>query len=434
MAISILTDRAVKAVKPTGKEFVLSDGGGLYLIVKPGGAKSWSFRFTCPVTRKVSKMGLGGYPAVSLALARELAQTQREHVAKGLDPRRARDREREQRLIEDVNIFGVLADSWFQWKLKRKVWTAEDSRARVRGLLDKHILPWLKDRPLVEITRREVAVLLERVVAQGLKDTPHRVRWVIEQVFNYAVEFAEFPDEKNFMRGRNVGALKRHKTKHHAAIFDPTRIGQLMRDIQTVRGSLITRTAVGVLPYLWQRPGMIRKMEWQELDLDSGLWTVPAPKMKMRDEHVVPLPFQAIALLRDLQPLTGSCGRGPVFPNSSRKKEKASPFMSENTMNKTLQRMGYDTKQDITGHGFRAMARTILPEELGIPEAWAERHLAHKTQQKNGAAYDRAKYLNSRRQMVQLWANWLDYLRDGGDPAAAAPMVQNTVSLVRKVA
>lgn len=425
-----LTDRIIRNIKPEGKEREVNDGGGLYIVIKPSGSKNWIFRYSCLVVKKKRrKIGLGGYPSVSLAKAREAAKVQRELVAQGIDPHREREREQQRLLLEGTNTFGLLAEAWFEWKLKRGDWTAEDSRTRVRGLLDNHILPWLRDKPLADITRREVAVLLQRVADQGLKDTPHRCRWVIEQVFNYAVEFGEFPDEKNFMRGRDVGALKRHKTQHHATILDPERIGQLVRDIRTVRGTLLTRTALALLPYVWQRPGMVRKMEWRELEFDAALWKIPSEKMKMDEEHVVPLPRQAVELLRDLQPLTGQDGRGPVFPNLSRQERKASPFMSENTMNKALQRAGYDTQKDVTGHGFRAMARTILPEELGIPKEWAERHLSHVTKEENGAAYDRAKYLKRRAEMVQLWADWLDYLADGGDPVAAPQLPENVVPL-----
>lgn len=428
--IQKLTARQCAAAVSTGKEYVLGDGGGLYLIIKPNGNKSWSFRYTHPVSGKVAKVGLGGYPGTGLPLAREKAEKQRDMVSRGLDPQKEREKEKEALAVDAGNTFGLLAEAWFAWKLKKKKWNA-DSESRIRGLLDNDILPWLGGKPISELTRRDVSLVLNRVADAGKKDSPRRARSVIMWVFEYAIEFHEFPEHNNFMRGKNVGGLESHKVTHHATILERERIGKLMKDIKGVSGTLMTRTALRLLPYLWQRPINVRQMEWDELDLDRALWFIPADKMKMGEEHVVPLPIQAVELLRDIQPLTGRDGKGPVFPNVSRAERKATPYMSDATMNKALRRLGYDTKKDITGHGFRSMARTLLPEELGMPSEWAERHLSHKTREQNGTAYDRAKYLSQRCEMVQAWADWLDKLADGVDPE---PVPSGNVVKMRRAA
>lgn len=433
MAIEKLTDRQCRTAKAAGKEYSLGDGGGLYLIIKSNGTRSWSFRYTHPISSKAAKIGLGGYPATSLQLAREKAQAQRDLISRGLDPQKEREKEKEARVVDAGNTFGVLAEAWFGWKLKKKRWN-EDSQGRIRGLLDKDILPWLSEKPISEMTRSDVALTINRVVDAQKKDTPLRVRSVISAIFEYAIEFHNFPEYRNFMRGKNVGGLVGYKAVSHPTMLDKKKIGKLINDIRGVSGTLMTRTALRILPYVWQRPGNIRQMEWEELDLNSALWSIPASKMKMGEEHDVPLPKQVVEALRDLQPLTGSSGRGPVFPNVSRKKEKASPYMSENTINKALQRLGYDTQKDITGHGFRSMARTILPQDLGIPSEWAERHLAHVTKEENGEAYDRAKYVEKRREMIQIWADWLDHLADESAPAPAPLDLGSNVVPLRRVA
>jgi integrase len=421
-----LNDAKISGAKARGKEFGLSDGEGLYLLVQPSGTRSWSFRYTDPQTKKPRKMGLGGYPQVSLVLARDKAQVHRSFLAQGLDPKFEQEKARQRAILEKGNTFAILAEAWLKREERIKKCGDGKTKQTIQAWLDNHILPYIGQTPILDLKRSDIARLLERVVEQQLKDTPQRCRSVIARVFDYAIEFADFPEEKNFMRGRNVGGLVSQTVKHHASLLDKEKIGQLMRDIKAYKGYQLTRVALRIFPYVWQRPGMIRKMHWEHLDLDDSMWRVPAASMKMRRDHEVPLPRQAVALLRDLQPLTGASGRGPVFPNMTRAKEKKSPYMSDATVNKALRSMGYDTQEDITGHGFRSMARTILPQELGIPAEWAERHLAHSIKDPNGEAYDRAKYVEQRRQMIQMWADWLDGLADGKQPTPA-PMSESVI-------
>lgn len=428
-----LSDTAVRTMKPRDKEYAVNDGNGLYLIIRPSGTRSWSFRYTCRDTGKGRKLGLGGYPATSLALAREKARAQQELIAQGIDPRDERQRQREKRLLERLSTFGKVASTWYERECKLKKW-GKQHQQRVTGMLDNHILPWIGKKPLSEITRPEIARLLDRVVQQGLTDTPKRVRSIIASVFDYAIEFAGFPESENFMRGRNVGGLISHKSTPHAAITEPEKLAKLLRDIRQYRGNLLTRTALQLMPYLFQRPGQIRMMRWEHIDFDNDMWICPAEMMKMRADHKVPLPWQAVELLRDLEPLTGSTGMGPVFPNMSRAKDKKSEYMSNSTINKALRSMGYCTKTDITGHGFRATAQTLTQEELSIPKEWSERHLAHVVKDQNGESYDRAKFVKRRGEMIQLWADYLDYLADDSNPAPTPLLPDNVVSISRRVA
>src|SRR5690606_34077118 len=365
-----------------GKEYALNDGDGLYLVVRAGGSKSWMFRYKCRDTGRERRLGMGGYPAVSLAAAREKARAKQEMLASGVDPRDERQRQREQRLTDKLNTFGKLAAAWYKRDCKLKKWGAGHQQ-RVTGMLNNHILPYIGKKPLNQITRAEIARLLDRVVQQGLLDTPRRVRSVIECVFDYAVEFAGFPESENFMRGRNVGGLISHKSTPHPAITEPEALGKLMRDIRGYRGNHITRTALQLMPYVFQRPGQIRMMRWEHLDLDNAMWTCSAEIMKTGKEHKGQLQWQAVERLRDLEPLTGASGAGPVYPQMSRAKKRKNDYMSDSTINKALRSLGYCTKKDITGHGFRATAQTLTQEELGIPKEWSERHLAHAIKDHN---------------------------------------------------
>ena len=393
-----LTYQAIKKAKPADKPFKLFDEKGLFVIVTPAGGKWWRLKYR--IAGKEKLLALGTYPDVGLARAREKRDEARKLLADGIDPGELRKATKTQQAERAANSFEAVAREWFAKHLADK---AENHREKVIRRLEKDVFPWLGGRPIAEITAPELLATIRRIEARGAVDTSHRVMQSCGQIFRYAVATGRAErDPTSDLRG----ALQPVKTEHLPALVEPKAVGELLRAIDGFRGSFQVQCALRLAPMLFVRPGELRKAKWADFDLDRAEWRYLATKTKT--EHIVPLASQAVAILRELQPLSGH--REHVFPG----REPAKP-MSDAAINAALRRMGYDTKTEITGHGFRAMARTLLHEELGFAPEAIEHQLAHKVPDTLGAAYNRTKFLKQRTAMMQAWADYLDKLKAGAD-------------------
>ena len=391
-------------------------GGGMYLLVKAAG-KYWRMDYRFADKRKT--LALGVYPAVSLAKARTKRDKARELLADGTDPGLSKKVEKQASLAANANTFEIVAREYVDTKADD--WTPLYARNWLQGL-SKDIFPSLGALPISSITAPMLLEPLRKVEARGRNETAHKLRQTAGQVFRYGISTGRC--ERNPAADLR-DALKSVVVKNMAAILDPVKAGELMRSIDGYSGQLTTRVALALSALLFQRPANMRKMQWAWIDLDSALVTIPSMDMKGRRQqkingrpHLVPLAPQAVALLNELKPLTGH-GKF-VFP-SLRTGERC---MSENTVNGALRRMGY-SKDEMTGHGFRAMARTMMNERMrGIAVGVTEAQLAHGKSGPLGTAYDRAEFVDQRRDMMIEWADYLDKLRTGADviqlrPAAA---------------
>jgi len=426
MAVEILTPTQVDRAQPKTKEYTLNDGGGLLLVVKPTGSRAWVFRYGAAGRKK---SGLGVYPAVSLKKARSAARAMRELLDHGIDPiedkRKARAAEAEQ---EAVPTFKELGDAYIDEAKKDYQWS-EGHEVRQRALLVNHAYPYLGKKKIVDITEPQVAQVVRRVWSNGARETAGRVRGIIREVYAYACGQGHLDSSLNFMRfSDNVGRIKKPKTQHYPALFEPARVGQLMRDLAGYQGrGPLVGSMLRLLPYLGQRTGQVRRMDWEQIDIDAATWTCPPQIMKASTAvkndprtkaHVVPLPRQAVEILKQLQPLTGP--EGLVFPSM---RKKGQP-LSDNTINAALRSLGYDTTTELTGHGFRSMMQTLTQEELGYVKAVSDRHLAHKPREGGlSDSYDRATLLPQRKAMVQDYADLLDRWADEEGPGAPHPKI-----------
>lgn len=392
-----LTDTALRNAKPGPKARRIYDSGGLYVEVAPAGGK-W-FRFKYHFGGKERRLSLGVYPDVSLAQARERRDEARRLLAEGMDPSTTRKAAKAEQQAQ-AETFELVARQWHE-KFTPS-WTPGHA-ARILTSLAQDAFPWLGHRPIREILPPEILSVARRVEARGAIETAHRLVGNIGMVFRYAVASGlADSDPTRDLRG----ALSPTNEKHHASLTDPKAVADLLRTIETYSGSLVTRCALRFAPLVFVRPGELRHAEWSEINIDTAEWRIPAAKMKMRVQHIVPLSRQALAVLKELRPLTGA-GRY-VFP-SERTSERP---MSENTVTAALRRLGY-TKEEMTGHGFRSMASTLL-NELGWNRDAIERQLAHAERNNVRAAYNFAEFLPERRKMMQAWADNLDALREGG--------------------
>ncbi len=397
----MLRDVQIKQAKPREKPYKMYDRRGLFLLVHPNGGKYWRFRYRFAGRQKVAAFGV--YPAVSLSAAREARDRAREMLAEGRDPVDAK-REAKAKARGEAETFEDVAREWLG---KFSVnWVKEHAEV-VRARLEKDIFPWLGARPIAEIDAPTLLAVLRRIEARGALHVAHRMRQVCGQIFRYAVAVGYAQrDPSADLRG----ALTPVAERHFAALTRPGEVGGLMRAIRGYQGSFVVRAALRLLAYTFVRSGELRKAEWREFDLDSGVWTIPAHRMKMRREHLVPLAPQAVEVLRELQPLTGS-GRY-VFPSA----RSAARPMSENAICAALRRMGYE-QGAMTAHGFRTLASTRL-NELGWNADVVERQLAHVESNEVRGAYNRAEYLPQRTRMMAAWANYLDGLERGHNVVA----------------
>ncbi|HOB95147.1 MAG TPA: integrase arm-type DNA-binding domain-containing protein [Aquabacterium sp.] len=429
-AVNLLSDLGIKAALKAGKQADapkrLLDGDGLHLEVRPGGSGWWRLRYR--FAGKEGMLSLGTYPEVPLSLARERRDAARKLIAAGTDPSLARKEEkaaRQQQQTEQAlaaagkpgpGTFEYVAREWLAEIHESAVSAGHAQRTRIR--FEQDAFPWLGGRPLAEIEAPEVLACLRRVTARGAIETAHRLKDACGQVFRYGIATGACT--------RNPAADLRDAlppvpTRHLAAIVEPKRASELLRAMGDYAGHPVTRSALALSALLFLRPGELRQLEWAWVDLDAAVVTIPAALMKRRrDEkengppHLVPLAEQAMRLLRELQPLTGH-GRY-LFPSLITGERP----MSDNTINVALRRMGFD-RETATAHGFRAMARTMAAERLGIAPEVIEAQLAHAKSGPLGAAYDRAQYLDQRRDLMQRWADYLDRLRTGAEVIPIRP-------------
>jgi len=404
----MLSDTQIRATMPADTPIRLRDSQGLYLEITPSGGRWWRLKYRFGGKEKLLSMGT--YPDTTLKAARDKRDRAREQLANGIDPSEARRAEKASRAAPVLNGFEVVAREWHATVHRAQVSPGHAARTLIR--LEQDVFPWLSGVPIGEIKAPQMLQTMRRIEARGAIETAHRALQACGQVFRYAIatgraERDPTPDLR--------GALKPVLVKHMAAITDPKRVGELLRAIEAYKGMPITRAALQLAPLVFVRPGELRKAEWREFDLDAKQWLIPASRMKRSvqeklsgGDHVVPLSRQAMTVLRALHPLTGH-GRY-LFP-SPRTGERP---MSDNGVLAALRRMGFP-KDEMTGHGFRAMARTLLAERLGVDEAVIEAQLAHAVRDSLGRAYNRTEFLEQRRGMIQTWADYLDKLRTGAE-------------------
>ncbi|WP_199544755.1 tyrosine-type recombinase/integrase [Paraburkholderia kururiensis] len=392
-----LSDTAIRSARPGAKPVKLSDGGGLYLLLTPTGSRLWRMKYRFAGKEKL--LALGTYPAVTLKDARDRREEARKKLAAGYDPGEARKAQKKAEKDKATNSFEVVAREWFQ--LTKGKWEAEYAKL-IMHRLERDMFPFLAKRPINEITAVELLAVLRRIEKRGAVDTAHRSLQKCGQIFRYAVVTGR-ADRNPATDLRE--ALKPAPKQHYASIKDPKEVGALVRTIRDYQGGFETKCAllIGMLTFV--RPGELRKAEWTEFDLDQGEWRIPAARMKMKEQHLVPLSKQAVAVLKKLHAVNGH-GRY-LFP-SVRTSERP---MSENTVNAALRRLGY-TRGEMTGHGFRSTASTLL-NELGWPGDAIERQLSHGERDEVRGAYNFAEYLPVRKKMMQAWADYLDTLEQG---------------------
>ncbi len=390
----------VEKAKPKENEYKLSDGYGLHLLVTPSGGKLWRYQYR--IDGKQTGMAFGTYPEITLSDARKRRDDARQLMANGVDPGAVKKAQKVQEQAQkelDANTFEKIAREWHEHKLPE--WSDNHAQRLLRRM-ELDIFPYIGSKPIVEIERPEIIELLQRVAVRTL-ETANRLKIAFHGVFRYA-------HNKGLIK-HNPSADMREvlptvKPKHMAAPTEPKKVAELVKAIDGFSGSYVTRCALQLSPMLFVRPGELRSMEWGELDLDAAEWNIPGHKMKMKNPHLVPLSTQSVDILTELRNLTGTgkyvfpCHRSPLR------------CMSENTVNASLRRLGFD-KDEITAHGFRAMARTLLHEVLNFPPDAIEAQLAHAVPDRLGRAYNRTQFIAKRRQMMQHWSDYLDGLKKG---------------------
>jgi integrase len=396
-----LSDTATRNAKPREKTYRLADAKGMYLEVTPAGGKYWRMKYR--FGGKEKRIAFGVYPDVSLAQARERCGQARQLLANGVDPGVVKQVSK----AATENSFEAVAR---EWHIKFSPGWVTNHADKIIRRLEREVFPWLGSRPIGDVTAPELLAVLRRIETRGALDTAHRVHQNCGKVFRYAVATGRAQRDPS---GDLRGAIPPAQEHHHPTITEPKRVGELLRAIAGYSGSYITRGALQLAPLVFVRPGELRKAEWSEFDLDKAEWRIPAHKMKMKAVHIVPLSTQAVLILRELHALTGT---GRYVFTGARGDDR---HMSENTVNAGLRRLGYAVG-DMTGHGFRSMASTLLNEQGWNRDA-IERQLAHAERDDIRAAYNYAEHLPERRKMMQAWADYLDKLKAG---AEVIPMPQ----------
>jgi len=391
-----LTDVVVRNIKQTGKTCKLSDERGLYLEVSPTGSKWWRLKYR--FEGKEKRLALGVYPDVGLKDARDSREAARKLLASGVDPGEHRKAQKLARNEQAANSFEVVAREWFA--KYATTWAASHSDKTIRRL-ERDVFPWIGNRPICDIHAPEILTVLRRIEARGAGETAHRALSNCGQIFRYAVATGRADRDPS---GDLRGALSRVKKSHFAAKTDPESVAGILRAMDGYLGTLPVRCAMRLAPLLFVRPGELRTAKWADVDLEEKQWRYTVTKTNT--PHIVPLSRQAIEILNELRPLTGN-GQY-VFPSA---RSNTRP-MSDNAILAAMRRAGID-KEEMTGHGFRAVARTILDEVLGVRPDYIEHQLAHAVRDPNGRAYNRTAHLPERRKMMQQWADYLDRLKAG---------------------
>ena len=395
-----LTDTAIRAAKPAEKSRRLFDGGGLYLEVSPKGGKWWRLKYR--FGGKEKRLALGVYPDVSLKEARDERDAARKLLARDIDPSEERKIQRAVQADRATNSFEAVAREWFA---KYSPAWAENHANRILRRLERDIFPWIGARPVADITAPNLLTVVRRIEARGALETAHRALGNCGQVFRYAVATGRAERDPS---GDLRGALPPVKGTHFASVTDPAKVAEILRALDGYQGTLPVRSALRLAPLVFVRPGELRHARWSDIDLDAAEWRFTVTKTDT--PHIVPLARQAIDILRELHPLTGKGHY--VFP-SARHLRGDKP-MSDNAVLAAMRRMGI-SKDEMSGHGFRAMARTILDEVLDFRPDYIEHQLAHAVRDPNGRAYNRTAHLPERRMMMQAWADYLDKLKAGAE-------------------
>jgi len=392
-----LTNTAISNSKPKDKPYRLSDEKGLYLLIQNTGGKLWRFDYRYLGNRKTISMG--SYPEVSLAKAREKRDDARRLLANEppVDPSDNRKASKASTKLSSENSFEVIAREWWQSYMKNK---APSHKDKVIRRFELYLFPWIGDKPISDITAPQMLEVVKRIEKLNKTETAHRALQTSGQVFRYAVQTGRAIRD---VTADLKGALSTTSVKHMAAFTDPKQIAELLNAIDGFKGTLTVQCALKLSPLVFVRPSELRQARWKDINLDAAEWRFLVSKTKT--DHLVPLSRQAVAILKSIHPLSGrgefvfQGGHSPLRP------------MSEAAVNAALKRMGYDTQNEITGHGFRAMARTILHERLNIDPHIIEHQLAHKVPDALGAAYNRTKFIDQRTTMMQTWADYLDELK-----------------------
>ncbi len=391
-----LTATEIKNVKPTSKQFKLFDGHGLFLLVKPSGTKGWRLKYRFAGKEKL--LSLGPYPTITLADARKKRDTALKLLDKGIDPSLAKKAEKQATEARQANTFKKLAEEWYS----QQNTLADSTKYLLWRRLELDVFPAIGTSPVSELTPRMILEgVLRPMEKRNVFEMTHRTKSLVSRIFRYGVACGYV--ERDITADLR-GALKPFKREHLASITEPGKVGALLRAIDDYDGSFIVKCALRLAPLVFVRPGELRSAEWSEFDLDNALWTIPAEKMKMKQSHIVPLSIQSLAILRELNPLTDRSSY--LFPSH----RSNARHLSNNAINAALRRMGY-AKEEMTGHGFRAMARTLLDEVLQIRPDFIEHKLAHAVRDPLGRAYNRTTHLEERKKMMQTWAAYLDGLK-----------------------
>jgi integrase len=393
--VATLNESKIRAAKLKERPYKLFDKRGLFLLVTPTGGRLWRLRYRIGALEKL--ISLGAYPDVTLKRAREKRDEARRLIADDIDPSAQRKAQRAALL----DTFEGVAQEWLALHSKS---LSPETLSILGARLNSALYPYLGSRPVAAITAQELLVVLRRIEARGRHETAHRIRALAGRVLRYAVATGRAQHD---VAADLKDALAPVKSRNFASVTDPARVGELMRAIDGYSGYPVTALALKLAPLVFVRPGELRAAEWSEFDLPNTEWRIPAARMKMKEQHIVPLARQAIAILRELEPLARA-GRY-LFP-SLRTRDRP---MSENTINAALRRLGYSSEEQ-TGHGFRSMASTLLNEQ-GFPPDVIELQLAHTERNKVRAAYNKAQRLPERRKMMQAWADYLDGLRAGAN-------------------
>lgn len=399
----MLTASDVANAKPQAKPYKLADERGLYLLVLAAGGKYWRMKYRRPGTRTEAGLAFGVYPDVSLKQARERREQARKLLADGIDPGAQRQADKAERQAVAANTFEAIAREFIERRLTDK---SAVHRGNVQRRLERDVFPYLGRRPVSAITAPEILDVARKLEARGAVESAHRALGNIGQVIRYAIatgrtEFDPTPSLR--------GSLSPVNPRNMAAPTDPVAVGAILRALEAFQGGPVVQAAANLLPLVFCRPGELRTMKWADVDLEAAQWSYTVSKTKTA--HVVPLSTQALAILRDLQPLTGHQPGGYVFPGG---RSSLRP-LSNAAINAALRRLGIDTKTELTGHGWRAVARTLLHEQLGYDPHVIEHQLAHAVPDALGTSYNRTKFLKERKAMMQRWADYLDTLRKGGD-------------------
>ncbi len=397
----LLNEMKARNAKPKEKPYKISDSEGLYLHITETGSKLWRFKYRFDDDgrgKKEKLLALGKYPEISLHDARQRRDDARKLLANNVDPGAVRKAQKQAK-IEDTETFEVISREWHN---KFKPTWAEGHALKIMRRLELDLFPWIGARPIKDITAPELLAVLRRTESRGALDAAHRLRGVCNMIFRYAI--ATGRAQHNLAQDL-IGSLPPAHKRHLAAITEPKEVANLLRAIDDYHGSFIVRCALRLSPLVFVRPGELRHMQWDELDFEKAEWHIPAHKMKLRQPHIVPLSTQSLEILNEIKPLTG----GGVYVFHGRTSNRP---MSNNAILAALRNMGY-TAEQMTPHGFRAMARTILDEVLQVRVDLIEAQLAHRVIDVLGRAYNRTTHLNERRKMMQTWADYLDQLKVG---------------------